>query len=276
MKKYSIFITVFLVIVCAHLTIIPAAFAEDYSLKTVVIDPGHGGKDSGAVSKDKKTYEKNLVLSISKLIGEKIKAEYGDAVKVYYTRTTDVFVPLADRADFANRKNADLFISVHINSAYSTRPSGHSVHILGASSNPNRDVVAGNLDVVKRENSVILMEDNYHTTYQGFDPSDEASYIFMTLMQSAHYEQSIFFASKVEEQLSKGPVKVKRGVEQNAFYVLWKTSMPAVLLELGFISNEDDLSVLRTSAGRDKLAQRVFEAFKVYKKSYDESMKFQD
>lgn len=246
--------------------------AQDYSLRTVVIDPGHGGKDAGAVSKDKKTYEKNLVLTISKLIGDKIKAEYGDAVQVFYTRSTDVFVPLGDRADFANKKHADLFISVHINSNNKTAPSGHSVHILGASSNPNRDLVAGNLDVVKRENSVILLEDDYNATYQGFDPSDEASYIFMTLMQSAHYEQSVFFASLAEDSLAKGPVKVRRGVSQDPFYVLWKTAMPSVLLELGFISNDADLAVLRSEQGRNQIAQRVFEAFKVYKKHYDESM----
>lgn len=271
--KYGVYILTLCALACmGEIT----TKADEYKLRTVVIDPGHGGKDAGAVSKDKKTYEKNLVLDISKLIGEKIKAEYGDEVKVLYTRSTDVFIPLAQRADFANKKHADLFISVHINSATSTRPSGHSVHILGASSNPNRDLVAGNLDVVKRENSVILLEDDYNTTYQGFDPSDEASYIFMTLMQSANYEQSIFFASECEKQLSKGPVTVKRGVEQNPFYVLWKTSMPSVLLELGFLSNDADLAVLRTSQGRDKLAQRIFEAFKTYKKNYDESMKYQD
>lgn len=277
MKKYNINIIYLLILtgalVCAFT---PKLCAQDYSLRTVVIDPGHGGKDAGAVSKDKKTYEKNLVLAISKLIGEKIKATYGDEVKILYTRSSDVFVPLADRAAFANRNHADLFISVHINSASSTRPSGHSVHILGESSNPDRDLVAGNLDVVKRENSVILMEDDYNTTYQGFDPSDEASYIFMTLMQSAHYEQSIYFASLCEKQLDKGPVKVKRGVEQNPFYVLWKTSMPAVLLELGFLSNDADLAVLRTQAGRDQLATRIADAFKTYKKYHDESVKYQD
>lgn len=276
MKKY-IGINIFrlsVILACALLSIY--AVAQDFSLKTVVIDPGHGGKDAGAVSKDKKTYEKNLVLDISQRIGRKINEEYADAVKVYYTRTTDVFVPLADRADFANKKHADLFISVHINAASNTKASGHSVHILGASSNPNRDLVAGNLDVCKRENSVILLEDDYNTTYQGFDPSDEASYIFMTLMQGAFYEQSIFFASLCESQLDKGPVKVKRGVEQNPFYVLWKTSMPSVLLELGFISNDEDLVQLRSESSRDKLAQRIFDAFKEYKKNYDESMKIKD
>lgn len=250
-----------------------SAHAQDHSLHTVCIDPGHGGHDSGAVSADKKTMEKDMVLLIAKKIGDKIIQEYNGDVKVIYTRTTDVFIPLQERANIANKNNADLFISVHINANRNSRPSGHSVHILGASSDPNKDLVAGNLDVCKRENAVIMLEDDYKTTYQGFDPSDDASYIFMTLMQSAFYEQSIYLAALVEKELCKGPLKVKRGVEQNPFYVLWKTAMPSVLLELGFITNEADLAIIRTEDGREEIAQRVFEAFKVYKANYDESMK---
>lgn len=246
---------------------------DDNCLHRVVIDAGHGGKDPGAVSRDQKTYEKNLVLSIAMMLGKKIEEEYKDDVIVLYTRTTDVFVPLQDRADFANRNDADLFISVHINASPKGRTgSGHSVHILGASSNPNRDVVSGNLDVCKRENSVILLEDDFTTTYQGFDPSDEASYIFMTLMQGAFYEQSIYFASLVEKSLANTPITNANGVYQNAFYVLWKTAMPAVLLELGYISDDKDLALLKTEEGREKIAQKVFTAFKQYKKNYDESM----
>lgn len=244
------------------------------SLDCVVLDPGHGGKDPGAVSKDKKTREKDLVLKIANLIGQKITRGYNDSVKVYYTRTSDVFVPLQERADFANEKKADLFISIHINAAYRTAPSGHSAHILGASSNPEKDLMAGQLDVCKRENSVITLEDDYHTKYEGFNPDDDASYIFMTLMQGAFYEQSIYFAALVEESLTPGPIKVRRGVEQNPFYVLWKTAMPAVLLELGFISNSEDLAVLRSEASREKIASEIYEAFREYKSNYDESMKY--
>lgn len=254
----------------------PQTYAQDLRLKTVVIDPGHGGKDPGCVSRDKKTYEKNLVLEISKLFGEKIKKAYGDSVAVYYTRSTDVFVPLAQRADFANRKNADLFISIHINAVKNNNSaSGHSAHVLGASSDPNRDLMANQLDIVKRENSVILLEEDYQTKYQGFDPNDESSAIFMTLMQSAFYEQSIFFAYLCEEELGKGPLKVKKGVHQDPFYVLWRTSMPAVLMELGFISNDSDLAVLRSESGREKIAEGLFRAFKTYKKNYDESLKIE-
>lgn len=248
--------------------------AQSHSLKTVVIDPGHGGKDPGAVSSDKKTREKDLALAISKKLGDKIKAHYKDEVNVLYTRSTDVFITLQGRPDFANRNHADLFISVHINAVKNnSKASGHSVHVLGQSSIPDRDLIAGNLEVCKRENSVILLEDDYSTKYQDFDPSDDASYIFMTLMQSAFYEQSIYFASLVEKQLEKGPIKVRRGVSQDPFYVLWKTAMPSVLLELGFITNDGDLAVFRSDAQLDVLAQRIFDAFVQYKKHYDESMK---
>lgn len=247
--------------------------ADDHLLHTVVIDPGHGGKDPGAVSRDKKTFEKNLVLSISKKLGDKIKQGYGDQVKVFYTRETDVFIPLQKRADIANSKHADLFISVHINASKATAAAGHSVHVLGESSRSDRDVINGNLDVCKRENSVILLEDDYSTKYQGFDPSDEASYIFMTLMQSAFYEQSIYFASLTEKELCRGPLKSERGVKQDPFYVLWKTSMPSVLLELGFITNDQDLALLRTENGREQIAERVYQAFRKYKKNYDDSMR---
>ena len=244
---------------------------EELKLRTVVIDAGHGGKDAGAVSKDKKTYEKTFTLSIATLLAEKIKAEYPD-VKVIQTRTTDKFVELRDRAAIANKANGQLFISIHINSAYSTSPNGYSVHILGQSSNKNRDLFAYNMDVVKRENSVILLEDDYSTKYQGFDPSDEQSYIFMSLMQNAHLEQSLLVASIISEKLKGGPIKADRGIWQNPFYVLWKTAMPSVLVELGFISNSNDLSLLKQESNRKDLAQRLFEAFKEYKTVYDSSL----
>ena len=245
--------------------------AETLKLRTVVIDAGHGGKDAGAVSKDKKTYEKTFTLSIASKLSDKIKEEYPD-VSVVMTRSTDKFVELRDRAAIANKAGGQLFISIHINSAYSTSPNGYSVHILGQSSNKNRDLFAYNMDVVKRENSVILLEDDYSTKYQGFDPSDEQSYIFMSLMQNAHLEQSLLVASIISEKLKGGPVKADRGIWQDPFYVLWKTAMPSVLVELGFISNSNDLSVLKQEKNRDELANRLFEAFKEYKTVYDGSL----
>ena len=237
-------------------------------LSTVVIDAGHGGKDAGAVSKDSKTYEKTLALDIANRFAARIKAEM-PSVKVVQTRSTDVFVELRERAAIANRAGANLFVSIHINSNKSTSPNGYSVHILGQSSNKDRDLFAYNMDVVSRENSVILLEEDYKTNYQGFNPSDPESYIFLQLMQNAYLEQSLLFASTVSQHLEGGPIKANRGISQNPFYVLWKTAMPAVLVELGFISNQDDLAELLKEGSRQDIADRLFEAFKEYKNQYD-------
>ena len=257
-------------VLAAFLAAVPAG-AQSLSLSTVVIDPGHGGTDPGAVSRDGKSYEKSFTLDISKRLSEKIKAEC-PGVKVLLTRDRDKAVALNDRAVIANKAGADLFISVHINASPKTTPNGYSVHVLGQSSKKNRDLFAYNMDVCKRENSVILLEDDYSTTYQGFDHSDPESFIFMQLMQNSHLEQSLSFAQYVADALSGGPVKANRGIWQDPFLVLWKTAMPAVLVELGFISNPTDLAALRNEADRDKLASRLCSAFKKYKESYDKSM----
>ena len=248
-----------------------APAASDLGLHTVVIDPGHGGKDAGCISKDKKTYEKQLVLSISKKLKEKIEAANPD-VKVYLTRDTDVYKTLNDRARFATEKNADLFISVHINANDKTTPNGYSVHLLGQSTDKNKDTYAFNMDVCKRENEVILLEDDYSTTYQGFDPNDPESDIFLHLMHNAYREQSLIFAQLVDQKLSGGPIKKSNGVLQNNFQVLRQASMPAVLLEIGFISNATDLGVLRSSEDLDRISSRLASAFKEYKTIYDESV----
>ena len=245
--------------------------AGDLSLKTVVIDPGHGGKDAGCVSKDRKTYEKNLVLEISRKLEARIKENYPE-VKVILTRTKDEFIELKDRAEKANDANANLFISIHINSTTGTSANGYSVHVLGQSSVKNRDLFAYNMDVCKRENSVILLEDDYSTKYQGFDPNDQESFIFMQLMQNSNLEQSLKLASLIEENLKGGPIKADRGIWQNPFYVLWRTAMPSVLVELGFISNANDLAALRIEENRDNLANALYNAFAQYKYEYDASM----
>ena len=244
---------------------------EGLRLSTVVIDPGHGGKDSGAVSTDKKSYEKTFTLEIAKALADKIRAAYPD-VKVILTRTDDRYVTLDGRADIANKADANLFISVHINSIANASPNGFSVHVLGQSSVKNRDLYANNMDIVRRENSVILLEDDYSTTYGDFDPNDPESYIFMNLMQNANLEQSVRFAQLAEKHLKGGPIKNDRGVSQDPFLVLWRTAMPAVLLELGFISNSNDLTALRSSSDRDALAERLCRAFGEYKAIYDGSV----
>jgi len=236
-----------------------------------VIDAGHGGTDPGAVSRDGKNYEKTFTLDIAKKLSDKIKAEC-PGVKVILTRDKDRSVALNDRAAIANKVGADLFISIHINSASSTSPNGYSVHVLGKSSNKNRDLFAYNMDVCKRENSVILLEDDYSTKYQGFDPSDPESFIFLQLMQNSNLEQSLAFAELVADNLKGGPISTGRGIWQDPFLVLWRTSMPAVLIELGFISNSNDLAVLKKDSDRDKIAARLCKAFKKYKAAYDGTM----
>ncbi len=258
-------------IILAALFCVALSAGDKLRLSTVVIDPGHGGKDAGAVSRDKKNYEKTFVLDISKLLADKIRAAYPD-VNVILTRSDDRYVTLEGRADIANKAEANLFISVHINSIGKTSPNGFSVHVLGQSSQKNRDLYANNMEIVRRENSVILLEEDYSTTYGGFDPNDPESYIFMNLMQNSNLEQSVRFAQLVEKHLKGGPIKASRGVSQDPFLVLWRTAMPAVLLELGFISNDNDLAALRQKTNRDKLATRIFQAFKEYKEIYDGSV----
>ena len=274
-SKFTIFSIISAVFMLSGLLMTQHLDAQDkrFALKTVVIDPGHGGKDPGGVSRDKSTYEKNLVLDIAKRLGGKIKAKYPN-VKVVYTRSSDVYVTLNERAEIANRNNADLFISIHTNAAGSSAAKGASVHVLGQSGNPNRDLYASNFDVCKRENSVILLEEDYSTAYQGFDPNSPESFIFFNLMRSSHFENSILFAEEVDRQLRKTRFAVSNytGIHQDPFWVLWRTSMPAVLLELGFITNESDLRVLKSQDAREDISEKLLSAFSAYKSYYDSSI----
>lgn len=250
-----------------------SSMAQNLGLTTVVIDPGHGGKDAGCISSDKKTKEKDIVLDISTKLQNKIKAAY-PSVKVLMTRSGDEFIELANRAQYASKNGASLFISVHINSVEGKRtgPNGYSVHILGPSNDKNKDTYAFNMDVCKRENEVILLEDDYSTTYQGFDPSDPESDIFLRLMANSYREQSLLFAQKVNEKMKSGPFAKGNGIYQNNFAVLRLASMPAVLLELGFMSNPNDLAQLRKSSSIDKIVNNLYESFCEYKTLYDESV----
>ena len=253
---------------------------KDLGLKTVVIDPGHGGKDPGAPGKTSATSEKHIVLKISKLFGQKIQAAYPD-VKVVYTRNSDVFLELKERVNVAKRNNADLFISMHCNSNKSSQPYGASVHILGPKSKNSKnqkDYFAASMSVAQRENSVMLLEDDYQTTYQDFDPDSPESIISHSLMWNANYSNSLLFAAEVDNVMNKSPFRVSNytGIHQDIFYLLWATNMPAALLELGFISNPSDYAYLSTSDGQEKIAQRLFEAFKAYKTQYDASMTVDD
>ena len=239
------------------------AQGSDLRLRTVVIDAGHGGHDPGAISKLSKLSEKQINLDLALKLGARIEKECPD-VKVIYTRKTDKFVELAERGNIANRNHADLFISIHVNSARSTAASGTETFVMGT------DKSASNMEVCKRENSVILLEDDYTTTYEGFDPDNPESYIIFNLMQNAHFEQSISFASLVQEKfVANGPIKKSRGVRQAPLMVLWRTTMPSVLIEVGFLSNSSDRTTLNQAASRQKIANDIFEAFLDFKEQYD-------
>lgn len=245
-------------------------------LKTVVIDPGHGGKDPGAPGNTKANAEKHIVLKISKLFGDKIKKEYPD-VKVVYTRSTDVFVELKERANIAKRNNADLFISIHCNSSASSRAFGASAHILGPKSNNPKntsDYFEKSKSVAQRENSVMLLEDDYKTAYQDFDPDSPESVISHNLLWQANYGNSLLFAAEYDSQIHSAPYRVSNytGIHQDVFYLLWATNMPAALLELGFLSNPGDYAILTSADGQEKIAQSLFNAFKSYKEKYDASV----
>ena len=242
-------------------------------LKTVVIDPGHGGKDAGCVSRDGKTYEKTITLDIAKRLAKKIQSSYQD-VDVILTRTDDRFVELEQRAVKANKADANLFISIHVNSigGSATSANGFSIHVLGQSAKKGNDLFSKNLDLVKRENSVIMLEEDYKTKYQGFDPNDPQSYIIFSLMQNAHLSQSLAFAEDVADAMSHGPITNNRGISQDPFWVLWRTAMPSVLIEVGFMSNPKDLATMRSPEGRDAIATNIFNAFWAFKTRYDKSL----
>ena len=250
----------------------------DLGLKTVVIDPGHGGKDPGALGKTKATSEKHIVLKVSKLLGEKIKKEYPD-VKVIYTRESDVFIGLHERAMTARRNNADLFISIHCNSSSAKSAYGTSVHILGQRSDNSKnktDYFERNMSVAQQENAVIILEEDYKTKYQNYDPNSPESFISHKLQWTAFYESSLLFASEVVDHLIKAPLRPRKAViDQDIFQVLVETNMPSVLLELAFISNASEYEYLASAKGQEEIAQRLFEAFKSYKSKYDASMKME-
>jgi len=221
-----------------------------------VIDAGHGGKDPGAIGASK-SYEKDITLAVSLKLGGMIK-KYYPSVNVVYTRDKDVFVELHDRAAIANKANADLFISIHCNSSADKSATGAEVYCLGLHR------TEANLEVAKRENSVILLEDDYVDKYDGFDPNAAEAHIIFSLFQYAFLNQSISFASNIDHHFPITAGRRSRGVKQAGFLVLYKTTMPGVLVELGFISNRDEDLFLKSDVGQLKTALALFKAFESY------------
>lgn len=231
---------------------------------TVVIDAGHGGKDPGAIGKHAR--EKNINLGVALKLGEKIRRNHPD-IKIVYTRKTDKFVELQERSAIANRAKADLFISIHTNSAKSASARGTETYTLGLARTEE------NLEVAKRENSVILLEDDFTTRYEGFDPKSTESYIMFEFLQDKHMEQSINLASSIQKEFKGSARRNDRGVRQAGFLVLRTTGMPSVLVELGYISNPDEEKYLNSEKGQHTLAQSIYQAFKDYKTECDRKQK---
>ena len=247
-------------------------------LRTVVIDPGHGGKDPGALGRTRNMHEKHIVLSVSRLLGQKIREKYPD-VKVIYTRSNDTFIGLHERAMVARRNNADLFISIHCNGSSSPDAKGTSVHILGQNSDNKKnktDYFERNMSTAQRENSVIVLEEDYQTKYQTFDPDSPESFISHQLQWMAYYESSLLFASEVVEHLVAKPLTPRRlVVDQDIFQVLVEANMPAVLLELAFVTNPVEYKFLSSKEGQEDIAERLFKAFSSYKTKFDASVNVQ-
>ena len=233
---------------------LPSLVAQ--KVQRVVIDAGHGGHDPGAVGKISK--EKDITLSIALKTGNLIKEHLKD-VEVIYTRKTDVFVELHRRARIANEAKADLFISIHCNANKSTTPYGSETYVMGLHRSD------ANLAVAQLENASILLEDDYHVQYEGFDPRSPEGYIFFSMLQNAFLDQGLDLASRVQGHFRDHVKLYDRGVKQAGFLVLYKTTMPSVLIEAGFISNANEEKLLASESGQNKIAQAIFRAVKDYK-----------
>jgi len=229
-------------------------------LDVVVLDAGHGGHDPGATGS--RSREKDIVLAITLQLGKYIE-ENIPGVKVIYTRKKDEFIELHERADIANRNHADLFISIHANWWTNQRTYGAETFTMGTSGDTR------NLQVAMKENSVITLEDNYTTNYEGFDPNSAESYIIFNLIQKTFTQQSIDFAELVQDQFRDRAGRDDRGVKQERFLVLWKTTMPSVLIETGFITNSVEEKYLLSKKGQEYLASAIYRAFKEYKRNIE-------
>ena len=223
----------------------------------VVLDPGHGGKDPGAMRGN--FVEKKIVLDVALKVGKLLKLDKD--IKVIFTRKTDVFVEVVERTRIANREKADVFVSIHVNAAKNTAAYGAETYIMGISKNE------ANLEVAKRENAVITLEDNYEKHYEGYDPNRPESLIGLTLMQEQFIKQSIDLASKIQVRFKNDVLRNDRGVRQGPFWVLHSALMPSILVELGFISNKEEGEYLNSEAGKNELAKAIARAIREYKKS---------
>lgn len=258
MKNYSA-----VAVLCACLLLcsfLPLKPSRQFKLKTVIIDAGHGGKDPGCHGKEAK--EKHITLKVALELGNYIKKNLPD-VKVVFTRTTDRFVELHDRANVANKNHADLFISIHCNANNTKTIAGTETYAMGLHTSD------GNLDVAKRENSVILQETDHEEKYGGYDPKSPVSHILFANYQSAYLVNSLRMANNVETQFRDRVGRRSRGVKQAGFIVLWQSAMPSVLVEIGFLTNQQEEKYLNSEEGQSLIASGLYRAFKEYKEEME-------
>ncbi|MGB0886742.1 MAG: N-acetylmuramoyl-L-alanine amidase family protein [Vicingaceae bacterium] len=234
--------------------------SDFFGVKTVCIDAGHGGHDPGCHGAS--ANEKHVALAMALKLGKHIEENFPD-VKVVYTRTTDVYLKLWERAAIANKAKADLFICIHANANDNKAAYGTETYVMGLHKSES------NLKVAKRENSSILLEEDYKTKYSDFDPNSPESYIVLTMRQDAFIDQSLNFATKIQKQFKERVGRKDRGVKQAGFLVLHQTNMPSVLIETGFLTNREEEKFLASAQGQDYMSSAIYRAFKSYKKEIE-------
>ncbi len=264
MKRKNLFFGLLglVIILCVNTVFAQQAVTDNsYKVKTVVIDAGHGGKDPGAVSNGIR--EKDIALKIALKTGDYIQDNFPD-VNVIYTRKDDRFIELHNRAKTANNANADLFISIHCNANRSSSPYGTETYVMGLHKSQ------ANLEVAKKENAAILLEDDYQQVYEGYDPNLPENTIIFSLFQNAYLNQSLSMATMVEDQFRERVKRHDRGVKQAGFLVLYRTTMPGVLIETGFLTNPSERKFLNSDKGQTYIASAIYRAFKNYKELQEE------
>ncbi|MCK9481540.1 MAG: N-acetylmuramoyl-L-alanine amidase [Bacteroidia bacterium] len=240
-----------------HAAFLDVSYNKQDKKFTVIIDPGHGGKDPGGQSAG--FNEKDVVLAVGKKLGKLISDSLNN-VNIVFTREKDVFIELSERSKIANKANGDLFISIHSNANDNSAAEGTETFVMGTHKNE------GWLAVAKRENASILLEADYqhNESYGGFDPNSPVGHIIFSLYQNAFITKSLEIAEDVENEFQNHTSLKSRGVKQAGFLVLWKTSMPSVLVEIGFLTNPKDRASMTSEHGQEKIALAIFQAFKKY------------
>lgn len=267
MQSYKNVLSLAIFVLISLAFVFPPAFkplAPQYKIKTVVIDAGHGGSDPGAINKTKNLQEKDITLPIALELGATIK-KYLPEVNVVYTRTTDTFVELYKRAEIANRSNADVFISLHCNALdlkkdkKKAEVKGMEVYVMGTHANKE------NLEVAKRENAVVLLEEGYKKNYGSFDPNSPQAHIWITQYQHNYLENSLRLSVLIEKQFSERLKRETRGVKQAGFLVLRQVACTSILVELGYITNDEEAEYMKGSWNQTLMASAIFRAFRDYK-----------